>query len=378
MTQKISFTDIDVSSDGWIRCNVTRDETEEFRIQLPYSFVPSDDLIAASYAAVCGRHFDEVTIDLPIGAKQAKVLESALQAKLFHKPGLDRRHRAGTQRALNFSGGFDSLAAKEILQDSHLVSLDFGGRFSREREFYDRFNPLIFPTNMTALNLNRYSWEFMGIGSILLRDELQLGSYSFGSILAGSLPRLFTRAHDQSLGGIAVANATGMKLENPVAGVTEVGALHIVAKNHPSLLADALRSVALPYEDKYQRKYQMLDAVCADLQLPIKLPVQAENKTNIQWGKSFARDLSSLYVIQTMGADYINASYESGIPDAVISALSEIDLSFMTRINPHAYRGVSSQVLAGWHSRLTKNGLTPYERKDWFEVAKVMKLLRRN
>ncbi|MGP5123007.1 hypothetical protein ACTXJU_08945 [Glutamicibacter ardleyensis] len=378
MAPKISFTDIDVSTDGWLRCNITRETTEQFRIQLPYSFTPSPDLIAAAYAAICGSAFDEVEIDLPISDSQAKVLESSLNARLTHRRGLDIRRRPGSQRGLNFSGGFDSLAAKEILQESHLISLDFGGRFSRERAFFDRFSPLVFRTNLVSLGLNTYDFQFMGIGAILLRDELQLGSYSFGSIMAGSLNRLFSRPLNQADGGIRVANALGMRLENPVAGLTEIAALYIVAKNSPALLADALMSVALPNEDKFQRKYQMLDAVSADLGLPIRMPDLPNRNSNIQWGRSFATDLSSLYVIKQMGEEYVAPSYATGIPQQVVDSIHEIDLSFMTRINPHAYAGVRPEVQAAWYGRLIQNGMQPYERQDWFDAATVMKLLKNN
>lgn len=373
---RISFTDIDVSADGWIRCNVTRETTEQFRIQLPYSFAPSADLIAAAYASLCGQVFDEVQIDLPLGKNQVANFEALLKAKIIHKPGLDIRHRPGTERGLNFSGGFDSLAAKEILSEAHLISLDFGGNFSREKDFFQRFNPLTFRTNMTALKLNTYAWQFMGIGSILLRDELQLGSYSFGSILAGSLPRIFSHPLDQSTGGIPVANALAMKIENPVAGVTEIGALHVVARNNPELLIDALKSVALPNEDKFQRKYQMVEAVSKVLGLPTKMPEIPNRRSNIEWGASFATDLSSLYVAKTLGNDYMVSSYNGGVPENVLAELADIDLSFMLKFNPQAYAGVNPPVLAEWYSSLTKNGITPYDRKDWFEAAKVMKLLR--
>lgn len=373
---KIAFTEIDVSEDGWIRCNVTREETEQLRIELPYSFKPAPDLIAATYSSLCGTAFDEVRIDLPLGRHQAASLENNLKAKLVHNPGIDNRHRPGSQNALNFSGGFDSLAAKELLPDSHLVSLDFGGSFSRERKFFERFNPLIFRTNLTALKMNRYSWQFMGIGSILLRDELQLDSYSFGSITAGLLPRLFSTPLDQSTAGIPAANALGMVQNNPVIGLTEIGALSLVVKNHPEILIDSLRSVALPVEDKFQRKYQMLEAVTHALGIPIRLPDVPNRSTSIQWGSSSATDLSSLFVIKELGVDHVAPSYTEGIPTQIVAALESIDMSFMLRFNPQAYAGVELKTLTNWYSTLVSNGITPYHRKDWEEIAKVMRLLR--
>lgn len=376
MTKTISFTDIDVSGDGWIRCNVTRESVQEFRIELPYSFNPSPDLIAASYASLCGREFDEVRIDLPLGANQSKLLSERLQAKVVCQPGVDRRRRPGTENALNFSGGFDSLAAMDLLSNPLLVSLDFGGQFMRERDFFSRFTPLTFRTNMTVLRLNSYSWEFMGVGSILLRDELQLGAYSFGSIMASSLPRVFSKPLDQSMGGIRVANDLGMRLQNPVAGLTEIASLLLVARNHPALLPDALRSVANRNEDKFQRKHQMLQAVRSVLGLPIQLPEPRQKVASLTWGQSFATDLSSLYVMKTLGIDHVSESYKGGVPERVAAALPGIDLAFMTRVNPHAYEGVDSLVLGDWYSRMAQNQILPYQREDWFDAAKVMKLLR--
>lgn len=373
---KISFTDIDVSSDGWLRCNVTRETTEEFYIQLPYSYTPAPDVIATSYAMLCGREFDEVTIDLPLGPQQVKTFEESLRAKINHTPGRDVRRRQGVGNGLNFSGGFDSLAAMSILDDPHLISLDFGGSLAREREFFERFDPYIFSTNLIKLRLHRYSWQFMGLGSILLRDELQLGSYSFGSIMAGALPRLLTRSLNQGTSGIPVANALGMKRTNPVAGISEIAAIRIVAMNHPNLLMDALMSVAAPHEGKFQRKYQMLEAVISHLGLPMKMPMVPDRIANVVWGSSFAADLASLFVIQELGAEYIAPTFENGIPENVIEGMKNIDLSFMQRFNPQAYEGVDLHVLADLQSRMVKHGITPFWRKDWEEATKVVRLLR--
>lgn len=373
---KISFTDIDVSSDGWLRCNVTRETSQEFYIQLPYSFKPAPDLIAATYAILCGRVFDEVTIDLPLGRLQVDTLETALRAKVHHRPGRDIRRRQGTENGLNFSGGFDSLAAKNILNNPHLISLDFGGALIREREFFERFNPYIFPTNLTKLKLHSYSWQFMGLGAILLRDELQLGSYSFGSIMAGALPRLLSKPLNQGTSGIPIANAFGMTRRNPVAGISEIAAIKIAVMNHPELLVDALMSVAAPQEGKFQRKYQMLEAVSSYVGLPLKMPEVPDRNANTVWGASFAADLSSLFVIQELGVDYVEPSYAKGIPDRVIRSLEDIDLSFMHKFNPQAYEGLDLHVLAGLQSRMIEHGITPFCRKDWEEAAKVVRLLR--
>src|SRR5699024_6541660 len=109
------------------------------------------------------------------------------------------------EKVLNFSGGFDSMAALALEPNAHLVSLDFGGRFSRERQFFEKFQPNIIETNLVDLKLNRYSWTFMGIGALLFRDELNISSYAFGSIMAGSATQLVNHPIDQQKQGLPPA-----------------------------------------------------------------------------------------------------------------------------------------------------------------------------
>lgn len=372
----IYFTDIDVSADGWIRCNVTRETTEELRIQLPYSFLPAPDLIAIAFSTLCGNKFDQVEIDLPIGPRLSETLQNVLDAKLIHRAGADVRRRPGNQSALNFSGGFDSLAAKVLLPEAHLISLDFAGRFTRERASFEKFNPFILKTNLISLGLNKYSWAFMGIGTILMRDELHLGSYSFGSIQAGSLPKLFSSPVNQNRFRIAAADGLNMTIANPVAGISEIGAVDLVLRYFPLAVSDVLLSVAAPGEDKFRRKSQMLQSLAATRGASLGIPTGIQSTPAVSWGEEFARDLASLYVLKTLGADVVASTYLGGIPDSVTKHLPSLTMDFMTRFNPQAYEGVELSALSRWYSTLTVSGILPYERKDWFEIASVMKLLR--
>lgn len=377
MANRIQFSNFDISADGWIRCNVTRKQREELAIRLPYSFVPAPDLIACVAASLCGTAFDHIEIDLPIGDGLATIIRMSTRATLKHLPGTDTHRRPGTAKALNFSGGFDSLAARELMPDAHLVSLDFGGRFSRERNFFSRFNPLTFETNLVDLGLNKYSWQFMGIGAILLRDELAIGTQAFGSIMAGSLPRLLAGPLDQQKAAIPAASALGITAANPVAGITETASLSLVAATNPSILPDALASVAAPGEDKYRRKYMMLEAVCSRLGQSVQLPVPPPPRRAVEWGASFATDISSLHVAQILGTEPISASYAGGMPPSVTEVVETLDLRFMDRVNPHAYAGVPSVCLAPWYSRLAEAGIFPFQRADWEAADVAVKVVSR-
>ncbi|MDK6689940.1 hypothetical protein QP246_10950, partial [Aerococcus urinae] len=85
-------------------------------------------------------------------------------------------------------GGFDSIAAKELLDPDKtiLISLDFGGRFAREAVFFDNFPTLTVRTNLVTEKFHRHSWAFMALGAILASPTLGLDVLSFGSILEAS------------------------------------------------------------------------------------------------------------------------------------------------------------------------------------------------
>lgn len=376
LTQEIIFRDIDISVDGWIRCEVVRDATEQFWIKLPYDFRPSPDLVAVLLATIAGRAFQKIAMDIPIGPMLKGHLESHTRAEIKSTEGVDTVRRPGTNTALNFSGGFDSLAARIIAPNSHLVSLDFGGRFSRERDFFDNFSPFSFATNLVDLKLNRYSWEFMGLGSILMRDELDLKHYSFGSILAGSLDRLLDSPLDQNSIGLRAASTLGMSCRNPVSGISEVAALGMVIQDMPLLVQDALKSVALPAEEKFTRKHQMILAFCATAGIPALVEPALETPARRPWGTSFATDLSSLYVMKALGSDFVSDSYREGIPPEVISELPSLELGFLHRVNPHAYAGVEPSTLSTWHRSFTERGMLPYERSDWGHAVRASNLLK--
>lgn len=375
MGTSIEFTAVDYSSDGCITCEVHREDTQQLWIRLPYEASLSSDLIALALTTLCGTTFDRISLDLPVSPTTRALIEKQSRASLNAPEGKEKAHRPGSETALNFSGGFDSLAALAVLDDTNLISLDFGGRFARERHFFERFNTHIIETNIVDLGLNAHSWQFMGIGSILLRQELNLAHYAFGSIMASSLPRLLRGPADQYTSGLWASKLLGTKRLNPVAGVSEIGTLDIAVQQYPLVLLDALNSVANPKEDKFLRKLQMLTAVCKDNSMPINIPEPAITKSGRKWGDSLATDLSSLYVMSRIGVQAVSDSYADGIPESIVQALPTLNLDFYHRINPHAYANVPKPIRSRIFEKLMSFGLDPFERKDWNAADRVMDLM---
>lgn len=377
MGRRIAFTDVDVSNEGVVACAVHRDgEAQELWFRLPYAFTPAPDLLAAVFAGLCGAVFDEVQIDLPIGPRLSAAIEEMTGARVEHAPGTDRSREPGTAQALNFSGGFDSLAARLIMPEAHLVSLDFGGRFARERPVYSRFPTHIVETNLVDLGLNLHGTEaFMSSAGILLRDELDLAVLGSGDIQASSLPAAFTGPVPQRT--TPVAEVLGLGPASPVAGVSEAGTMLVCARRRPELLLDVLASVAHRGEVKYHRKRLLLEAVAQraglDLALP-DLPVLGQPR---RWGAVFADDLAALYVLRVLGPEAASLLYnEEGIPGPVLERIPATSLAFMERFNPQAYAGLPPELLGEWYARLLRLGVPPYERQDWFDAATAMKAVR--
>lgn len=368
MAQSISFTEFDLSQAGHVSCTVTRDGVEdELWFDLPFAGTVAPDLLAAGLATLCGTVFDRVEMDLPLGPDTADVLRGATRSDFAHRPGRDIVRRPGRRHALNFSGGFDSLAARATLPEVELISLDFGGRFARERPLFERFSPHIIKTNLVDLKLNRNGWWFMGIGSVLMRDQLDLGVQSFGLILGGSLPRLVKAPLRQS--SQVFPPAPFLRTVNPISGITEVGAMMIAARTHPDILTEILASVAHPGDLKHHRKSLMLEAVASRSGLSLEAPVEHLPTHLPTWGAQFADDLSSIYVAKVLGADRVVNAYAGGIPEGALKLIERTDVEFFERFNPHALAGAALHEDAALASRLISAGLVPYGRSDWHSAV---------
>lgn len=377
---EISFRDVDVSESGIITAQVTRSDHVNdavLKIELPHSFTPRADLLALTFACLAGSRYDRVAIDLAVSHSCKQVIEKFSRCELSAGQAPEHRRRTGKATALNFSGGLDSLAASGLMPGCDLISLDFGGRFSREEKFFRRFDPYTLRTNLVDLGLNRNHWSFMSIGSILMRDELQLGSHGFGEIMGGTTPTLSERQVDQRAGNLPMADYLGMSLYKPVAGLTEIGAIKLGIHKFGSLIPRAMQSVALPGEEKYLRKFHMLSAVMKADMHPYQLPNPGELYPRSSWGKSYPNDLSSLYVSKVLGNDVASIAYDGrGIPIDVQKFVDKASLTFFTRVNPHAYGGIGPDRMQILYGELAAAGIQPYERADWMELSQAMTLLR--
>ena len=374
---RIEFLHIESDSSGLLRCYVVREgNARELTIQLPNRVQPAPDLIALALSTLAGRHFKEIRIDVPLSTNDIALIESFTNATV-EAPHAERLIRDfGSSHVLSFSGGLDSLAALALVPISaRLISVDFGGRFARERPFFSQFEPYIVETNLVQLGLNRNHWSFMLVGVILLRDELDIGTYSFGAILGQNLRSVLSGVYNQRSTTLPLLQHVGVSQMNPVAGLTEVGTALLAARTRPGAIKASVASLAKPGEEKAFRKATLIEAISERHNLHFPPPPTPPVRPWFSWGDYPATDLSSLYVLKVLGRDRLDHSYVGGIPDYVIDAVPGLDLEFYERVNPDAYQGLTVREIGNLCGRMSRYGIGVWRQRDWQEAHQVQQLI---
>lgn len=382
---KILFTEFKIDK-GFIEFKYTEIDGESGNIyfKLTPAIKPNEDLIAIALSTLCGRKYSEIYYELNVSSKTIREISNFTLANVTvkkeksinKKRTLSIFNKRKINTTLNFSGGFDSLAAKYLMpDDTKLVSMDFGGKFERERIFFNKFNTCVVSTNLLETSLRHNSWSFMGIASILFSDYLKTDYHTFGSILEAG-PNNFTKSPIASKNiSFPPFKAAGMENAPYVLGLTEVGTVKVLAHFKPELVAESLDSLANPGEEKRYRKqvlatiYEQKNGV--NLNLNIVTPPAAPH---FKFGQNFAADFLSFYIIKNAGLEI--ALYTiSEIPEEVIDTSNKLTLSFYEKINPNFLTNFPKPLLSNYLSKLGEVGILPYTAEDWEEFRTVRNIL---
>lgn len=373
---KVKISDVGVNDRNLLGISLTDDTgVHEIEFSLPERFVPSTDLIALSMGPLLGQKYDHVEFDLPITDRTKSNLSKILQADVTaSRLALPSSAPAGKKHGLNFSGGFDSLAALALMPENHeLISLDFGGSFKRERQFFEQFETNIISTNFRELGFAKNHWTFMGIGAILLRDYLELDSYSFGSILEAS-PWNFKQKHFTNAAQPIFASAD-LKQYNPVLGLTEVGTVMILAKLMPEYLKGSLESLAAPKSEKLNRKILLLNIVQEIFNDDFGIVATQDSiEPRIKFGNSLASDFLILYIMKNLGRDRAQ-QLVGEIPLEVDEFIKLKTLKFYEKNNSIFSDSWTLDTKQFVSERLLRSGITPYGESDWKEYRETVKFL---
>lgn len=338
----------------------------------------SNDSLAAALSTLCGRTFSDVhygfeTSDAAL--KQAQIMTGAEVTNTGKAQAIRAPRRGGL---LSFSGGFDSLAALCLMpEDTSLVSMDFGGRFSREQAFFKHFPTTTVSTNLLETGLHRNSWSFMGVGALLLSEHHRAAYHTFGSILEAGVDNMRVAPVAARNETFPPFKAVGYMNAPYVAGLTEIGTLLVLAHYRRDHIRESLSSLAGPGEEKLYRKQVLAQVVADRLSIDIPLDVSPKPmKPHFSFGQNFALDFLSLYVMKHAGIA-VASDMVSEIPSEALALSKKLDLSFFERANSTLYSNFPRPLFGGFAGKLAGADIPFYTEHDWVEYAEVRNFLGR-
>ncbi|WP_169251282.1 hypothetical protein [Brevibacterium sp. 'Marine'] len=280
------------------------------------------------------------------------------------------------EHAVSFSGGFDSLAAWTLLPgDPTLISMDFGGWFKRETEFFVEFSPQVVSTNFRMEGFGRRSWIFMLAGVILLKQHLNIGRYTTGSILESS-PWNYRKNIDQTFKAAPLLHGFGFEQVNTTLGITEVGTTLLAMRHYPNLIGRSLDSLAAPGSGKSLRKQMLVESLYREKKADLNVqPVVASvDSPPLKWGQSLTDDMLTPYMIKHCGLE-ASRRLMADIPDDVISLAQNSRLHFYERYHTGLYMGIPEEIGSHLRETLYDSGIVPFTELDWLEYRTLTELL---
>lgn len=357
---------------------VVTEKGDEHRVwfEANHPFRLEGDTLAVALSTLCGTKYERIQFDFEVSSSTLSGISRWTQSEARSEGGETAltQKPIGHGTVLSFSGGLDSLSSKFLLGDAvDLVSMDFGGRFSRERVFFDDFDPWTISTNLIATPLRFNSWSFMGIGALLLADELGSRYHAFGSILeAGQLSRTEPMVRNATFPPFQLA---GYESVAPVAGISEAGTVLIVLNKAPELMEGSLKSLASPGEEKFHRKIALAKSVSEIFGYKIDLPDLPSNpKVHFRFGQNFTVDLTALFFHAMGQSDYIEAIV-GDFPEGLGRKFNSSDLEFMLKADQNYYSVYPQELTSYLNEGLMASGIEWYSESDYGAVERLRREL---
>ncbi len=342
--------------------------------ELPDDVRPKYTEIAVVMALMAGQSFEEIRMDLPVDPLAGALIERWTKAKLIRSGEEIYNRNTGDKVLLNFSGGFDSLAARGLLpEDALMTSTRFLGNYDKEWEFFRQFDTSIVTTNLREHGYNLNSDAFMGAGACLLKSSLG-AEY----VVSGDIFETYSVAVAPELREKEIFQALGFTVGRYTEAMTEVGSTMAAAHFYPELLEKSLSSLAAPGTEKYHRKTSLLRIVRSRFNKDLPdIPVVRCDEP-VPFGKWFYSDFLALYELKYLGWQEAEARV-SGIPEEAVQLSERLKLDFYERLNPDALFGFRCDKDREYFlDRAKEAGLKLFEENDLRELEMVKEFLLRN
>ena len=369
---------------GYIKCNVKTYEdnnllkNDEIYFKLSEKILVNENLIAIVLSTFCGIQYDEIYFDLNINENVINDIASHTKAivtvkNINNDDFINNRWKI----ALNFSGGFDSLSAKFLLDDYvELVSIDFKVDFLKnEANFLKKFSPYLIETNFRALGYDRNDWTFMGIGSILFSDFLNLKYHLFGTVFEADYIHSYYEFSSRNKFIEPPFDSAGLTDIKLIQGLTEIGTALILCNTQPYLVNDSLESLAQVGSEKRYRKQLIIKSIKNKFNLKDVhiLPTSAP-KNKRKWGTNIVEDFLTLYFIKYCGIDELNIIVEN-IPNEVLDFVENNSFDFYDKFNQNFLNNIPINIKQYFLKNLATAKIDFYDEKDFTDLKIVMDFL---
>lgn len=247
-----------------------------------------------------------------------------------------------------------------------LVSIEFGGNFKRESDFFAKFNPFIVKTNFRQLpffkKLESKNWQFMGVGTILFCELLKAKYFIFGSILEAD-PNLNVTVGTK----VKPFDVLGLNSINLTRGMTELTTTKIACNfQNISTIQDSLNSLSVPGSYKRFRK---------DLLVYLFNPTININRISYEFGKDYTFDFLLLYILKIRGIAF-GRQFVKNLPPEIVELVNNLNLRFYERVHPCSLVGFPTASFMKYYiEKIMSNNILFYEPRDFQELSKVRKVL---
>jgi hypothetical protein len=346
-------------------------------LEFPSDITPSDDSLAlisifsrpanANFYKLNGvKVFDDTKQFIENSLKSR--LDIALKSGNYHSNALSKT--VPEKSFLAFSGGFDSIAARFLLGEYFpLASVDFGGNFSREFNFFKKFNPYIFRWNIrnrcpeNSLKFNEsIDWRFLIAPLLCFSSRNETIGISTGTIMEAS-PFWFNGALRANFKNYYSTFGPGSILFNPIGALTEYLTTFLAVKSlGREMLLESLDSLAGLNSFKRYRK-QVLIAAVENTNPPLK----PQSTPIHRFGSSFGDDMVALYVAWKYGEKWVQENYCENIPLS-----NGLDMAFFEKINNENIKTLDPQLSTNILSKLYDFGISHDDNDDLNNINKAL------
>lgn len=341
----------------------TEKKAEAIYFTTPDNFSTHPDCVASAYATLCGRDFQSIHFAFPVSAKCRQIIERVSQASVTSE-GTTAQRKSGTRIGLNFSGGFDSLAAYLLAPEKQIrVAVDFKKGFERERAFFSKLAPeIVCETNLREKGYAKAAWQFMGAATFLYADYLDLAGAGYGTIFEATT---YNYRLAPSKYPIDYRDALDLYDATMTRGLTEFGTALVLTSLAPELVAQSRASVAPEGSEKSYRKRLLVEA--ASHHRGGSAPSFSGHDVPLRrctYGTSFALDFLALAFAGLYGMEAVS-TWMDGLDIVDEDALNALRFDWLFKYNQIFEDQIPPSVRSEFFDRLTQIGIGRFDDDDF-------------